>query len=137
MPTKPIDNERRACGAVVRVLEEHHGAVRANARSPEDDRVGPPVEYVFDLAGRTYALEHTVVEAFDGQIHKDIDFAAFIAPIEHALDHHMLSPGSYRLTFAIQPSRGFKPKRIAEVQAAIIVWVREAAAAMPGCPEEC
>ena len=42
-------------------------------------------EYVFDLAGQTYALEHTVVEAFDGQIHKDFDFAAFIVPIERAL----------------------------------------------------
>lgn len=135
MPAKPIDNERRACDAVVRVLEERHGAVRANASSPEDDRVGPPVEYVFDLAGQTYALEHTVVEAFDGQIHKDVDFAAFIAPIERALDHRMPSPGSYRLTFAIHPSHGLKPKRIAEAQTAIIVWVREAAAAMHAeCP---
>jgi hypothetical protein len=135
MPAKPIDNERRACDAVVRVLEERHGAVRANASSPEDDRVGPPVEYVFDLAGQTYALEHTVVEAFDGQIHKDVDFAAFIVPIERALDHHMPSPGSYRLTFAIHPSQGLKPKHIAEAQAAIIVWVREAAAAMHAeCP---
>ncbi len=134
MPAKPIDNERRACDAVVRVLEERHGAVRANASSPEDDRVGPPVEYVFDLAGQTYALEHTVVEAFDGQIHKDVDFAAFIAPIERALDHHMPSPGSYRLTFAIHPSQGLKPKRIAEAQTAIIVWVREAAAAMHASP---
>ena len=49
MPAKPIDNERRACDAVVRVLEERHGAARANGRSPEDERVGPPVEYVFDL----------------------------------------------------------------------------------------
>ena len=91
--------------------------MRANASSPEDDRVGPPVEYVFDLASQTYALEHTVVEAFDGQIHKDVDFAAFIVPIERALDHHMPSPGSYRLTFAIHPSQGLKPKRIAEAQA--------------------
>jgi hypothetical protein len=112
MPAKPIDNERRACDAVARVLEERHGATRANATSPEDVRVGPPVEYVFDLASRTYALEHTVVEAFDGQIHKDVDFAAFVASIETALDNHMPSPGSYRLTFAIHPSQGLKPKRI-------------------------
>ena len=135
MPPKPIDNERRACDAVARVLEERHGATRANATSPEDVRVGPPVEYVFDLASRTYALEHSVVEAFDGQIYKDVDFAAFVAPIETALDHHMPSPGSYRLTFAIHPSQGLKPKRIPDVQAAIIAWVREAATAMHAeCP---
>jgi hypothetical protein len=34
---------------------------------------------MFDLDGLTYALEHAVVEAFDGQIHKDVDFAAFAA----------------------------------------------------------
>jgi hypothetical protein len=135
MPAKPIDNERRACDAVVRVLEERHAALRANAHSPEDDRVGPPVEYVFDLAGNTYALEHTVVEAFDGQIRKDVDFATFVAPIEQALDHHMPSPGSYRLTFTIYPSQGLKPKPIAAAQAAIIAWVRETAAAMHAeCP---
>ena len=43
MPPKPIDNERRACDAVARVLEERHGATRANASSPEDNRVGPPM----------------------------------------------------------------------------------------------
>lgn len=94
MPVKPIDNERRACDAVVRVLEERHGAVRANGRSPEDERVGPPIEYVFDLGEQTYGLEHTVVEAFDGQIHKEVDFAAFVAPIAAALDHRMPRPGS-------------------------------------------
>jgi hypothetical protein len=130
MPAKPIDNERRACDAVVRVLEERHGAVRANGRSPEDERVGPPIEYVFDLGERTYALEHTVVEAFDGQIRKELDFAAFVAPIAAALDHQMPRPGSYRLTFAIHPSKGLKPKRIAEAQAAIVAWVRAAAAEM-------
>ena len=136
MPAKPIDNERRACDAVVRVLEERHGAVRANGRSPEDERVGPPIEYVFDLGERTYALEHTVVEAFDGQIHKDVDFAAFVAPIAAALDHQMPRPGSYRLTFAIHPSKGLKPKRMAEAQAAIVAWVRAAAAEMHAeCPD--
>src|SRR5258708_13088803 len=127
MPAKPIDNERRACDAVAQVLEERHGAVRANASSPEDDRVGPPVEYVFDLAGQTYALEHTVVEAFDGQIHKDVDFVAFIAPIERALDHHMPSPGSYRLTFAIHPSQGLNPKPTAQAHPPIIISVPQPA----------
>ena len=136
MPAKPIDNERRACDAVAQVLEERRGSMRANSTSPEDERVGPPIAYMFDLDGRTYALEHTVVEAFDGQIHKDVDFAAFAAPIESALDHHMPSPGTFRLTFAIHPSERLKPKRAAEVQAAIIAWVREAAAAMHAeCPE--
>jgi hypothetical protein len=135
MPAKLIDNERRACDAVARVLEERFAMLRANATSPEDERVGPPVEYVFDLDGRAHALEHTVVEAFEGQIHKDVDFDAFVEPIAAALDHHMPSPGNYRLTFSIHPSKGLKPKRIGDVQAAIVDWVRSAAAAMHAqCP---
>jgi hypothetical protein len=130
MATKLIDNERRACDAVARVLEERFGTLRANATSPEDERVGPPVEYLFDLDGHTHALEHTVIEAFEGQIHKDVDFDAFVEPIAAALDHRMPSPGSFRLTCSIHPSRGLKPKRIGEVQAAIVDWVRSAAAAM-------
>jgi len=46
MPAKPIDNERRACDAVAQVLEERRGSMRANSTSPEDERVGPPIEYI-------------------------------------------------------------------------------------------
>ena len=134
MTAKPIDNERRAWDAVVRVLEERHGAVRANGRSPEDERVGPPIEYVFDLGERTYALEHTVVETFDGQIHKDVDFAAFVAPIAAALDRQMLRPAAIASPSPSTPSKELKPKRMAEAQAAIVAWVRAAAAEMRRVP---
>jgi hypothetical protein len=63
MPANSIDNERGACDAVARVLEERNRAMRANPRSPEDERVGPPMEYVFDLAGQTYAVDRLVPDA--------------------------------------------------------------------------
>ncbi len=52
MATELIDNERRACDALARVLEERFAALRANATSPEGERIGPPVEYLFDLASQ-------------------------------------------------------------------------------------
>jgi hypothetical protein len=135
MPAKPIDNERRACDAVARVLEERHGATRANATSPEDVRVEPPVEYVFDLASRTYALEHTVVEAFDGQIHKDVDFAALLRRSRLRWTIICRRPAAIGSLLPSTRARGSSRKRIPEVQAAIIAWVREAAAAMHAeCP---
>jgi hypothetical protein len=70
MPSNQIENERKACDAVVRSLEGRAGATRSNAHSPEDDKVGPPVEYVFELDGQTYALEHTVVEAFEDRFRR-------------------------------------------------------------------
>jgi hypothetical protein len=115
------------CGCA-RVLEERAGAVRCNPRCPEKDGNGPPVEYVFDLAGSTYALEHTIIEAFERQIHTGVDFGQFVSPIEAALDYHMPRPGMDGLTFPIDPCTGFKPRDIPKIQEAIIAWVRATAA---------
>jgi len=120
MPPRPINNERKVCDAIARVLEERAGALRCNPRCPEKDGTGPPVEYVFDLAGVTYAFEHTIIEAFDRQIHTSVDFGKFVAPIEAALDHHMPRPGMYRLVFPIDPCAGLKPRDIPKIQEAII-----------------
>jgi hypothetical protein len=46
MPARPIDNERKACDAIVRALEKLSGSARSNAFSPEDRGAAAPVEYV-------------------------------------------------------------------------------------------
>jgi hypothetical protein len=138
MPPRPINNERKACDAVARSLEHMARLKRMNAHSPEDDGIGPPVEYVFNLGpNRRYALEHTIVEAFEGQIHTGVDFGAFIAPIQAAVDLQLPHPGLYRLTFPIDPSRGLKPKTRAKVQAEIVEWVKLKATELHAeCPEQ-
>jgi hypothetical protein len=137
MPARPIDNERKACDAVARALEGLRGMTRANAYSPEDRGDPAPVEYVFDLGGVQYAMEHTIVEAFAGQIHTGVDFGAFVEPIAAALDHHMPPPGRFLLVFAINPSQGMKPREISAAQQAIIAWVeREAAELHHEYPEQ-
>jgi hypothetical protein len=137
MPERPIDNERKACDAVVRVLERLSGSSRKNAYSPEDVGAAAPVEYIFDLGGTRHAVEHTIVEAFAGQIHTGVDFETFIAPIVAALDHHMQPPGRFDLLFAIHPSKGMKPREIAAAQQAVIAWVREKAVELHNeCPEQ-
>jgi hypothetical protein len=124
MPARPIDHERKACDAVARVLEDRAGTARSHPRCPEKDGSGPPVEYVFDLAGTTYAFEHTIIEAFERQIHTSVDFGKFVVPIEVALDHHMPRPGMYRLVFPIDPCAGLKPRDISKIQEAIIAWTK-------------
>ena len=104
MARRPIDNERKACDAVARSLEDRAGAARSNARSPEDDKIGPPVEYVFELGSDAYALEHTVVEAFEGQIQTGVDFSAFIAPILGALIIIYLRPALITSPFRFTPA---------------------------------
>jgi hypothetical protein len=137
MPGVPIDNERKACDAVARALERLSASVRTNAYSPEDRRASAPVEYVFDLGGIKYAIEHTIVEAFAGQIHTGVNFQSFIDPIVAALDHHMPPPGRFDLVFAINPRSSKKPRNIAAAQRAIIDWVNETAAELHNeCPEQ-
>ena len=137
MPGRPIDNERKACDAVARSLEELANAKRLNGYSPEDQGSSAPVDYAFYLDGKKYAIEHTVVEAFRGQINTGIDFGAFIAPIEDALDHKLPVPGMFRLSFPIDPSRGIKRRDMEKVQAAVIAWVQEKALELHAeCPEQ-
>ena len=127
MSGKMPDNERKACDAVVRCLEEISACQRANAHSPEDEKVGPPVEYVVDLGAHQYAVEHTVVEAFPGQIQTNIDFGSFVTPVTDVLDYNLPKPGLFTIWFSIHPTKGMKPKRIAQLQAQVVQWVTAAA----------
>src|SRR5258708_38372940 len=119
MPGRPIDNERKACDAVARALERLCGTFRANAYSPEDRGAPAPVEYVFDLGGGLYPIEHTIVEAFAGQIHTDGDFSSFIEPIAAALDHRMPPPGKFNRLCAIHTTKDMEPRETASRQQAI------------------
>jgi hypothetical protein len=108
---------------VVRALEDRGGLKRAGAYSPEDEKIGPPVQYVFELGAQKYAVEHTVIEAFPGQIRANTDFASFVSPIATALHGNLPRPGKFDLIFDIDPTRGLTPKMIAKAQAGIAKWV--------------
>lgn len=120
--------ERRACDAVARCLECIAGYKRVGAHCPEDLAKGQSaIDYAFNLAGFPYAFEHTVVEAFDGQLRTNEHFGKFVEPIEAALDRQMPSSGYFILLFPINPSNGMKPKAIARKQADIVAWAKTAA----------
>lgn len=137
MPGRPIDNERKACDAVARALEHLSGCSRTDAYSPEDLGGSAQVEYVFNLGETQHAVEHTIVEAFAGQIHSNVDFAAFVEPIVAALDRRMPPPGRFDLHFDIHPTKGMKQREIAALQQSIVAWVRERAVDLHAeCPEQ-
>jgi hypothetical protein len=120
--------ERRACDAVARCLEGVTGHQRSGAYYPEDSAGGQSaIDYAFDLAGLQYAFEHTVVEAFDGQLRTNEHFGKFVEPIEASLDRQMPDSGYFTLLFPIDPSNGLRPKAVARKQAEIIAWAKTAA----------
>jgi hypothetical protein len=128
MSRKVVDNERKACDAIVRALEARAGKARSNPYSPEDKGLEPPVEYAFELGTQPYVVEHTVVEAFEGQIDSNVDFERFVTPITDKLDGYLPKPGFYTVAFAINPTKDMKPKAIAMLQGELVAWISSTAA---------
>lgn len=120
-------NERKICDAVARVLEERAGIKRSAPRTPEKDGQGAPVEYRFDLGQKNYALEHTIVEAFDRQIHSGVDFNALVNPIIDAICDTLPKPGVYYVTFPLDATDRVKRRDFSAFQTAVGPWVRNAA----------
>jgi hypothetical protein len=79
---------------------------------------------VFDLGDVKYAFEHTVVEAFPGQLRANEHFNRFVEPITAALDYQLPHGGYFQLSFPIDPSAGMKPAEVSRRQDEIIAWTK-------------
>ncbi len=123
-------NELDLCEAVIRLFEQDTAAERTDVRFPEVDRIGPPVECRFGLAGRRYAIEHTLIEPFTDHIRMATEFQEFVSPIEAALKHDMPHPGVYTLHFPLHPTANRHRRTHPELRAKIVDWVRAAAVAL-------
>lgn len=120
--------ERKACDAVARCLEAMADQVRSDAYSPEDAAQGrSEIDYVFQLGNIKFAFEHTVIEAFHGQLEADAHFKRFIEPIEAALDYQLPSTGYFVLLFPINPTSRMSPSEVVALQNNVVGWVKSAA----------
>ncbi|MFC3676862.1 hypothetical protein [Ferrovibrio xuzhouensis] len=83
------------------------------------------MEVEFRLGDQAYALEHTQIESFPGQIQANLDFISFIAGLEPELTGTLPKPGTYTLLlpmFVKVPA-----VQVKLVQTAIIAWVKKKA----------
>jgi hypothetical protein len=120
-------NERKICDAVARILEERAGMQRSGARTPEKDGQGAPVEYRFDMGKQNYALEHTIIEAYDRQIESGVDFNELVQPIMDVIGAALPKPGVYYVTFPLDVTDQLNRKNYVTAQTAVTTWIREAA----------
>lgn len=120
-------NEAELCEIVVRKLEEALGVSRGRMTRPEVDGSGPPVDLRVELGDARYALEHTLIEPFEGAIEFASEFGELINEVVEALDRSMPHPGLYVLTFPLHPTDGRHRRTHAELRSAIINWTRAAA----------
>lgn len=120
-------NEGKACGAVVRLLEERLGESRTDIRRPENDGVGPPVDLRLRLGGQEYALEHTEIEAFPGRIRTDKSFTQLLTPIRKALSGTLPGPAEYVMYVPRDTSLGVRKSALAEAIEDLKRWIRASA----------
>jgi hypothetical protein len=123
----PIKYERQLCEATIRFYEAECGAPRESVRFPEEHGVDRQVDCLFSIGERHFAIEHTIVEAFERQINSGKDFSDFAAPIVEAVEGRLPHLGIYYLTFPIEPCVGLHRRRHAAVQADIAAWCLAAA----------
>ena len=91
-------NEGKVCDAVIRDLERRANLGRSDLTRPEITGIGPPVDFEFALGPTRYALEHTELQSFPGQIRQGVNFQQLAeGPIE-ALSGQLPTPGVYYLT---------------------------------------
>ena len=103
-----VDNEGKACDAIVRLLESRTGETRADVRRPERDLVGPPVDLRLTLGAQEYAIEHTRIEPFEKEIHSGVAFEKISQSIKATLSGTLPKPGHYEV---VLPIPGMVPKR--------------------------
>ncbi|MGE3905341.1 MAG: hypothetical protein AB7F36_05260, partial [Reyranellaceae bacterium] len=118
-------SEGRCCDAVIRALEKVSGLYRSNVIYPEIQNQKPPVEVRFSLGAKRYALEHTMIEAFDGQIESDAVFGAFARDLDIGLREALPAPGTYWLTFPLDCT--IPRDAIASAKEHLVKWVQEKA----------
>jgi hypothetical protein len=125
MSRRSPGNQGKACDAVVRCLEARAGVKRADISHPEKDGTGPPVELRFRLGTQSYAIEHTQIEAFAGQIHTEEELGQLIRPVMDELSGTLPKPGIYHLYFPTSARVGVKANVLQRIRSDFIEWVRE------------
>ncbi len=122
------NNEGKACDAVVKLLETRTGKDRADLSHPERNGIGPPVDLRLTLGTQSYAIEHTLIEAYPDQIQTAVEFGQFINPIMNELSGTLPTPGVYDLYFPNDSRLRVRAKHWDRIRSDFIEWVREHAA---------
>jgi len=99
-------NEGECCDAVLSYLEQRLGLVRHDLTFPEQEGHDHPVEVTAALGDVRYAIEHTLIEPFDDQVHLEESAGLFLSTIEAKVSGHVLSGEHYLVEISITALEG-------------------------------
>jgi hypothetical protein len=127
-----MSNQGKACDVVVRLLEARTGEARADISHPEKDGTSHPVDLRLRLGTQNYAIEHTQIEAFAGQIRMEKGLVELVGPVVDELSGNLPKPGVYHLYFPTDARVGVKADELRRIQRDFVQWVREHAQHLHG-----
>lgn len=119
--------EGQSCDAIITLLERRANHDRADVIRPESGDSNPPVELLFTLGDQQYAIEHTLIEAFEGQIAMGEQFGVLIDGVVSELSGTLPKPGIYYLNFPINTRLGIGVAQIAEARRKLVAWILQSA----------
>ena len=118
-------NEGKACDAAVKCIEQRTNEERKDIRWPEIDSVGPPVELRMKIGNQEYAIEHTQIEAFEGQISRGVSLEHLVRPVKKALCGNLPGPAIYTMFFPADRELSVNKSNLKKHQEKLEEWVRE------------
>jgi hypothetical protein len=119
-------NEGKVCEAIIRHLEARERATRTEVFSPETANHNNPVELVFRLGARLFALEHTGIEPFENHMRLEAEANRhFDAIVDAVMD--LTHSDILEIHVPAKAMLGRKKDDVTRIQTAIITWVRQTA----------
>lgn len=123
---KDSKNERLACDAVVKCLEELTGEVGSDRRRPDKEKGGDgKVDMTIKLGGEEYAIEHTRLEAFEGEIKMErVTIKKVLKLLQERIGDGIPGPSYYSVSFAADCTVSAGRKGEKELEE-VVEWVRK------------
>ena len=99
----------RVCAFVREIIEARSGErVRITGRPEVDHRGGEVVEELWESASHRYAVEHTRLESYDGQIENEALLSRLVVPVREMLAGRL--PGTYVLAVRLRETKAARIK---------------------------
>jgi hypothetical protein len=125
-------NEEVICDVVMRQLERRIGeSLIVKERPDRVERRREAVELVCEsTSGRSFALEHTRIESFEGQIAGGRAFLKLLEPLEADLKGQL--PGRFALIVDIAATDGIRTSAHADIRLRLTEWIVAQASGLDG-----